>query len=715
MNNQDNKKMELNVTSIKLQKEHRRMLVLLIVGSVLLEFVLIAGLYAIKKDAERNKTLAYGRAVATSIELSLDKSISMSALINDAYQDEQDNFEQRFYKLGKHLLETDSLIESIYFAPEAVIQYAYPEKFADATIGFDILNDPEQAEAAQLAIDTQYISVGGPHQLIEGGVGFIIRNPLFENGEFKAFSIVVLDWERFSQMTLDSITDKSGQYHFAVWKENNDYTVEDQYGYIMRNSKGDIDDVVVVPIQIPNDTWYISVAPINGFISFYDLLPEIITSLLLIIFVIAVMYWKMLLSEKMICSVEYDELTGLYTKHTFYRYANELLEKYPDQQFDVIIADIENFKLINGIHGEKKADEVLRKVAKFFSGIDENAIYARFGGDQFVCMRFSNEKYDFLRSRELDGILSDEEGRTEVVVKYGIYQNVDNRLPIAIMCDRALIALRSIKRNYERNYAYFDGPISRKEFKARVYETLFHSSIKNEEFKVWFQPKFDTMTEEFVGAEALVRWVKDDGTIISPSEFIPVFEEDGLIAELDEYVFRKVCEYIKEWKEQGGKLVPISVNLSRASLRKDGVVKRYKEIAASMGIPSECVPIEITESANFSNENIASFTSDLKDKGFTLYMDDFGNGFSSLSSLNTLPFDLVKLDKSLIDYISEAGGKEIVRHIIELAHFKGMCVVAEGVETKEQLEILRTLQCDTVQGFYFAKPKPYEEFVQYIN
>ena len=213
-----------------------------------------------------------------------------------------------------------------------------------------------------------------------------------------------------------------------------------------------------------------------------------------------------------------------------------------------------------------------------------------------------------------------------------------------------------------------------------------------------------------VGAEALIRWRGKDGNLISPAEFIPLFETDGLIPILDEYVFKKVCEYQKMRLEKGKIIVPISVNLSRASMFKKDFIKNYAKIANDMGISRSCVPIEITESMAVKSSSVKSFAEELINEGFSLHMDDFGAGYSSLASLQILRFDVIKLDKSLIDFIGTQSGESLIKHTVAFAKESGMKVVAEGVEKKEQLDFLRKINCDYIQGFYFAAPMPQKEF-----
>lgn len=246
-------------------------------------------------------------------------------------------------------------------------------------------------------------------------------------------------------------------------------------------------------------------------------------------------------------------------------------------------------------------------------------------------------------------------------------------------------------------------------------ENCFEDALNNQEFVVYYQPKIDIITEKVVGAEALVRWKKDGTSMISPGDFIPVYEKDGLIVRLDEYVFRQVCQMQKRKITEGKKVFPVSVNLSRSSALHRDIAERYIGIVKEMDIPFSCVPIELTESAAVYNNRLKTTLEQLTAAGFVLHIDDFGAGYSSLISLNQFPFSTLKIDKSLIDQIDQKNGRTLVEQVITISKLLDMKVVAEGVENREQLDILRKLDCDEVQGFYYARPMPEDEFAEYMK
>lgn len=420
-------------------------------------------------------------------------------------------------------------------------------------------------------------------------------------------------------------------------------------------------------------------------------------------------------SSMTLVAIEKDELTGLYTRQAFYHHARTFTHFMTEEKFNVVILDVADFKLINGTYGTKKGNEVLVYLSNAFRYYVKNGLLTRYEGDQLLGLFHSKVKMDVERINRNINKIAEEAPIPNIRIKVGIYEDVDTNLSIPIICDRALMAEKSISKDFKTNVAFYTDELNQKQLAQRQMENDFKSAISNREFKVYYQPKYDVNTENIVGAEALVRWQKLDGTLISPGAFIPLFESDGLVVHLDEYVFESVCQFQKERMENKLPMVPISVNLSRASIHFSDVVDRYVDIVNQKQIPFECVPIELTESATLYSEKILEITDQLVNAGFTLHMDDFGSGYSSLTSLNELNFSTVKLDKSLIDYIDQVRGKKIVQQAIDLGHGLDMKVVAEGVESKEQKDCLKEMHCDMIQGFYYSKPLKQEDFIEKLR
>ena len=414
-------------------------------------------------------------------------------------------------------------------------------------------------------------------------------------------------------------------------------------------------------------------------------------------------------------AVEHDELTGIYTRQAFFYHAKTLLKAKAEERFHLIVADIRDFKLINSSYGDKIGDEVLCYLAKTYTKMFRDGLVSRYGSDQFVCMTYGDWDLSLETMKKLTEEIAENAPIPNLMIKYGVYEDVDTSLPISVICDRGFMAIRSIRDNYEHSIAYYTEEMNQKQMQDRALENRFESAISNKEFVAYFQPKYDVKIEKIVGAESLVRWINSDGSMVMPGDFIPLYERDGLIVRLDEYIFRHVCEFQRELMEKGQELLPISVNLSRASIHYIGVVDRYVEIVKETGIPLSCVPIELTETATLNNVKIRDFTERLVNAGFALHMDDFGSGYSSLITLSELPFNTLKIDKSLIDCIGQQKGRMVVQQVIILAHGLGMNVIAEGVETAEQVELLREMECDDIQGFYYSRPLPREEFIKKLG
>lgn len=420
-------------------------------------------------------------------------------------------------------------------------------------------------------------------------------------------------------------------------------------------------------------------------------------------------------SSMTLAAIEKDELTGLYTRQAFYHHARRFTHFMTEEKFNVVILDVADFKLINGTYGTKKGNEVLVYLSNAFRYYVKNGLLTRYVGDQLLGLFHSKVKMDVERINRNINKIAEEAPIPNIRIKVGIYEDIDTSLSIPIICDRALMAEKSISKDFKTNVAFYTDEMNQKQLAQRQMENDFKSAIANREFKVYYQPKYDVNTENIVGAEALVRWQKPDGTLISPGAFIPLFESDGLVVHLDEYVFENVCQFQKERMENKLPMVPISVNLSRASIHFNDVVEHYVDIVNQKQIPFECVPIELTESATLYSEKILEITDQLVKAGFKLHMDDFGSGYSSLTSLNELNFSTVKLDKSLIDYIDQVRGKKIVQQAIDLGHGLDMKVVAEGVESKEQKDCLKEMHCDMIQGFYYSKPLKQEDFIEKLR
>jgi len=413
-------------------------------------------------------------------------------------------------------------------------------------------------------------------------------------------------------------------------------------------------------------------------------------------------------------AVEVDKVTGYYTMAAFYHHAETMLRACPDKTFDLILLDIPDFKIVNSAYGEKKGDLVLKYLAESCANYIPEALIAR-QVDKIFGLFPSEYRLTCEQLKEVGINTIKNAPVPNLQIKLGYYENIDKSYKITILCDRVQMAIDSIKQDITKSVAYYDDDLQKRRVRNQKMESEFESAIENGEFVVWFQPKVDVHTEKIIAAEALVRWIDKEGNMISPGEFIPLFEKDGLIHRLDEYVFNKVCNFQRERLSSGKKVVPVSVNLSRNSVYHIGTIDNYVEMVNESGISKDLVPIEITESATAAGQRIMNLADELKNAGFSLHMDDFGAGYSSLSSLGTISFDVLKLDKSLVDQIGSDRGNNVLKHTIMIAQELGMKVVAEGVEESNQISFLRLAGCNMIQGYYYSPPRNEAIFVEMLD
>lgn len=412
-------------------------------------------------------------------------------------------------------------------------------------------------------------------------------------------------------------------------------------------------------------------------------------------------------------TVQYDALTGLYTKEYFYYLATRILRNNPSQKYDLVSCDIERFKLVNDLYGVQEGDSLLKQIAAMLASKSEtHGICGRMGGDIFCMLlkrplRYRSE--DFLDSIAYANQLN---MRLDSIIKYGIYPIEDTTVPLSIMCDRAYLALESIKGKYDTCFAFYDDAIRLKLLEEQFILNNMKTALQNHEFQVYYQAKYDLKTDEIVSAEALVRWIHPEKGVIPPSQFIPLFEKNGFITALDTFVWEESCKKIRSWKDRGTIDIPLSVNMSRADLYNPNIDQILISLIKKYNLSPSNLYLEITETAYTENAaQITATVEKLKKFGFIIEMDDFGSGYSSLNMLSDLPIDILKLDMKFIQNEKKGkNGKSILTFMISLAKWLDLHIIAEGVETEEQAKLLKSLGCERAQGYYYAKPLPAAEF-----
>ena len=413
---------------------------------------------------------------------------------------------------------------------------------------------------------------------------------------------------------------------------------------------------------------------------------------------------------------EKDELTGLLSSSCFFEYASTLDKIYPERKMDAVTVNINHFHLYNELYGMNEGDQVLKLIGGCIREFSEEmgGIAGRSDADNFSIYVPHQDSYECLASFILESIQSDKSVHN-TGIRLGVNDAIDeedSRLEMAF--DRARMAGDTADKDSKKIICYYDSALRKQRiFEERLIRDL-SEGIANHQFKVLYQPKYD-VTEDLPilkGAEALVRWEHPELGTIHPGCFVPLFEENGLISLLDEFVWRQAAAQVKEWKDKFGVSVPVSVNVSRIDIKDNNIVTNLCDIVKEVGIDVSDLHLEITESAYVSDtKHLVETVEAFREKGFVIEMDDFGSGYSSLNMLTTLPIDILKVDMRFMENIKEnQKGVRMMELVKEIADFLSGPIVAEGVEQQEQLDALKRLGCQMIQGYYFSKPIPVGEF-----
>lgn len=418
--------------------------------------------------------------------------------------------------------------------------------------------------------------------------------------------------------------------------------------------------------------------------------------------------------EDMTKEMETDPVTGALNRAGFFNRVEKILENNKDRRFAIVYFNLKDFKAVNDMFGYETGDAILMEGINALAGSFLKPLaLSRIEADRFVVL-VDVKNLDLTRLPELlhrtymqGNIKADLYGRCGI---YYIPENCDSS--VSDMCDRAKLAKLYIPNQYVKPYEIFDENMAF-DYVQRSF-ALIHldDAIKNDEIKVYYQPIYDAWTNKIVSAEALVRWVSSEKGVILPGKFIPALEESGHISKLDAYIHRSVSHFLEERYKNNKPVVRVAINLSRMDLMNDEIMKLIVDDIKNSELPNNMISYEVTESAYASvSEMGIDFLLKLHDSGVTLLVDDFGSGVSSFSTIRDYDFDIIKLDMGFIQKIgNNKKNNNIVISLIELAHRLDMKVVAEGVETKEQADFLKTYGCDYIQGYYFSKPLPQEEF-----
>ena len=418
--------------------------------------------------------------------------------------------------------------------------------------------------------------------------------------------------------------------------------------------------------------------------------------------------------RQLISAAENDPLTMLYSKNFFYEYANRLFLYHRDMHLDAIVLNIDKFHSVNALHGRDFGDHVLRALGDEINLFlrETQGIASRFEADRFGIYCLHREDYPQLLSRfqeRLNALSSD----VNLHIRMGVNVWQEEVTPV-LMFDRAQAACNMIRGDFQNSLKIYNDEMLNKELLNQRLLNDLRAAVEEGQFVVYYQPKYNIQNDvpTLSSAEALVRWKHPELGMISPGDFVPLFESNGLISVVDNYVWNETARQIVRWRDKYGFTLPVSVNLSRSDVFDPSLIDRLVSIVEDNKLEYRQLKLEVTESSYTDNAlQVLDVIRRLREKGFEIEMDDFGSGYSSLNMLSDMPIDVLKMDMKFIRNLENNDtDRRLVSLILDIAKYLNVAVVAEGVETRSQLNILRFGGCDLVQGYYFSRPLPPEEF-----
>ncbi len=599
---------------------------------------------------------------------------------------------------------------------------------------------------------------------IGGGLINVLAVPLTVQGKLEGVVIATMDNKKFSDLlNIDIFSGEGFAYvikkdgrpviypqHKNSLKEFDDvFTVLSKGGVskqiisnmkedmangrsgMVEYSRGGVSRIAAYSPSKVNDWYVFSVVPKVAALSTTNailLASFVLTTLIVLSFLLFLLYIQ-ITQKKHMRTIEriafVDELTGASTLAKFNIDVQRILEENPDIPYVIIKLDIADFRLVNDQFGFATGDRVIKSMSQALSKIlkYDDETFARVNADEFVVfLRFFNiEQHDERRQQYIEWF-NKEMGDFEFNFKlptgrYLITSFNDVKDDSISVFEKVNFAHRKAKASSTEMVVDYDDEIKSGIFKEKEIESKMESALKNKEFRLYLQPKYRLLDDTIGGAEALVRWKPQGADLIYPGTFIPIFEKNGFIEKLDMYMLEQSCAQIRSWLDSGVEPVVVSVNFSRLHLHNESFVQQLSQICDRYNVPHKYIEVEITESTMMDNEGLLyGVLESLHKKGFTISMDDFGTGYSSLGLLRNIPVDVIKIDRSFfLSAHDNLRAKAVLVNVLNLARDLSIHTVAEGVEEKAHIDMLREMGCDMVQGYYYSKPLPSREFTEKLE
>jgi len=694
-------------------------------------FCLVAGLYltcqAIKFAEKEHYSLLddVAQAQADLIERRLSRSILATHFLANTVIENGGRLPE-FDDYAQQLIETLGGISNLQLAPDGIVSSIYPLAGNEKAIGHNILKHDDRREEARLAINENKTVLAGPFELIQGGVAVIGRRPVMIKditGEhFWGFVSALIFLEDLISVTDLPVLEGKG-YQFSLHRNSITDHGESFYSSAGWSSDLNTEQRVEHNIQVPGSHWNLIVS--KG----YPLVPSYVAgvtlSLLLAglasLILYRILHQPELLQQQLRESSAkldqlsfYDILTGLANRKLFQQ---ELLRQNEDSQQNAVLLymDLSGFKRINDSFGRKAGDQVLIEVSqRLRKAVRANDMLARMGADEFAIL-LKNVKSSQGARRIAEALQFSicqpyflEQQEVLVSACIGITMLPADNPDAEYWLQNADLALYAAKQQGKDGISFFDPHIQTSVTQELQLEQELRRAIEVDQFTLFYQPLVDLKQHQVIGYEALIRWKHPEKGLLSPMNFIPVAEESGLIVPIGYWVIEQACQLIKHHDTQGHETRFVAVNLSPAQFKDPQLITRIREILNRIEINPALLEIEVTESSLIEDvDQAVEVLHHMRSLGLTIAIDDFGTGYSSLAQLKQLPVDRLKIDRSfIIGLANDPDDQMIVEAVVAMAHKLGLKVVAEGIETEQQLAVLTSCHCDIGQGFLFGRPEP---------
>ncbi|MDV6315998.1 putative bifunctional diguanylate cyclase/phosphodiesterase [Idiomarina sp. HP20-50] len=658
-------------------------------------------------EGQINSSLATARALQAEIKLSPDISA------------------ERYRLLMQELIAGDLPVRHVALAPDLVIEFVYPLAPNQRALGFDYRTSPVQFKSVQEAIKRKSIVIDGPVELIQGGWALIARAPVFIENKLWGVIAVVID---INDLLVSSGLDEVDDYLFALKKKDGNGSNLFDFGDPSLWDK----DYVAIEIDVSTGQWVLALAPINnGWAERGTTYWIIVIAGLLLSFLMTAFMYNLVLTQIRLRAAlttidhqaHFDSTTDLPNRHAFIDYLSQLTQKGREQHFAILFIDLDHFKEVNDSLGHDAGDELLVSVAeRLRSQLRGTDFIARIGGDEFVVVinRFTSHQVinDIATqiNRQLSEPFSLRQNQIQTTCSIGIALYPDDGLQGAELLKNADLAMYAAKTAGRRTHYFFNDELRQKNERQNSIHNRMREGLKHQEFSLVYQPIVDFSTGKISKCEALLRWADNSGNQIPPAEFIPIAERTGLIHELGQFVLEQVCV---DWAivHKSGYPIEISINRSERELNDMGTAKQWLSCISQYGIPADCITFEITESLLMSNkQRQLQILHYLRSQGVQLAIDDFGTGYSSINYLQRYPVDYLKIDRSFLNQAPDDRIQvALLDALLRVARALDIDVIAEGVETRQQWELLQQQQCDFAQGYFISEPLPLKQLLEFLR